>query len=57
MRELRVREGNMCVWKWLWRRRLFVWDEDLLGLLVEVVDSWVVGEDVDRCMVVEARKS
>lgn len=56
VRELRVREGNMWVWKWLWRRRLFVWEDDLLGLLVEVVDSWVVREDVDRCMVVEARR-
>jgi len=45
---LRVREGDMWVLKWSWRRRLFVWEEDLLGLSVEVVDPWVVGENVDR---------
>jgi hypothetical protein len=56
VRELMVRKENMWVWKWLWRRILFVWEEDLLRLLVEVVDSWVVGEDVDRCMVVEAKR-
>ncbi|WJX13510.1 hypothetical protein P8452_03894 [Trifolium repens] len=46
--DLRVLEGGVAHWNLLWRRRLFVWEEELVTEPIEVINSVVISEDHDR---------
>jgi hypothetical protein len=46
--DLRVLENGRTSWQFVWRRRLFVWEENLVTDLKEVVNSVVLTEESDR---------
>jgi hypothetical protein len=46
--DLRVLEVGMVHWNLVWRRRLFVWEENLVTELLKVINPVVISEVNDR---------
>lgn len=48
MSDMWVREGDLWMLNWSWRRRFFVWEKNIFDQFRVLLDSFVGSEEVDK---------